>query len=292
MLERVDRMLLAVHDRARAVDTFVRLLGALPRGELTSTALAARGTLLALGESELELWEPVGPGLVAGRLERLGEGLLFAGYATRRLDDLAHRLRTRGVAFELADERLYLPATSTFGFPMVISPWAERTGAGPVGFFYEATNALDTDWKVVAARYADLFALDMRNFSPIASERWGYAGTLTLFDPATRLDRIELSQTFAGNAGAMRRFVERRGGDALYMCFAEARDFVALRDRLLAAGATLTARGKDIANERDTIHVHPKNLHGMLLGISRPGFAWTWSGQPARVPPHATTAPD
>ena len=155
MLERVDRMLLAVHDRARAVDTFVRLLGALPRGELTSTALAARGTLLALGESELELWEPVGPGLVAGRLERLGEGLLFAGYATRRLDDLAHRLRTRGVAFELADERLYLPATSTFGFPMVISPWAERTGAGPVGFFYEATNALDTDWKVVAARYAD-----------------------------------------------------------------------------------------------------------------------------------------
>jgi len=292
MLDRVDRMLLAVHDRARASDTFTRLLGAVPRRELTSAALAARGTLLALGESELELWEPAGPGPVALRLERLGEGLLFAGYATRHLDQLAQRLRARGVPFELADERLYLPATSTFGFPMVISPWAERAGAGPVGFFYEATNALDTDWKVVAARYADLFALDMKNFSPIASERWGYAGTLTLFDPAARLDRIELSQTFAGNAGAMRRFVERRGGDALYMCFAEARDFIGLRDRLLAAGATLTARGNDIANEKDTLHVHPKNLHGMLLGISRPGFAWTWSGQPARVPLHAATKPD
>ena len=292
MLERVDRMLLAVHDRARAVDTFVRLLGAVPRHESESLALAGHGTVLALGESELELWEPSGPGAVAVRLDKLGEGLLFAGYATRRLGELADRLVSRGVAFERADERLYLPATSTFGFPMVISPWAERTGAGPVGFFYEATNALDTDWQVVAARYADLFALDMRNFSPIASERWGYAGTLTLFDPATRLDRIELSQTFAGNAGAMRRFVERRGGDALYMCFAEARDFIGLRDRLLAGGATLTARGNDLANERDTLHVHPKNLHGMLLGISRPGFAWTWSGQPARVPPHATTAPD
>ena len=111
-----------------------------------------------------------------------------------------------------------------------------------MGFFYAATNALDTDWKVVAARYADLFDLDMRNFSPIASERWGYAGTLTLFDPARRLDRIELSQT--------------------------------------------------IADEKDTLHEHPKNLHGMLLGISRPGFAWTWSGQPARVSPHAATTPD
>jgi len=52
------------------------------------------------------------------------------------------------------------------------------------------------------------------------------------------------------------------------------------------------ARGTDIAHEKDTLHVHPKNLHGMLPGISRAGFAWTWSGQPARGPPHAATTPD
>lgn len=134
MLERVDRMLLAVHDRAHAADTFVRLLGALPQREYVSTALAARGTVLALGESELELWQPTGAGPVSARLEKLGEGLLFAGYATRRLGDLAHRLEARGLAFERADEHLYLPATSTFGFPMVISPWAERAATGPMGF--------------------------------------------------------------------------------------------------------------------------------------------------------------
>ncbi|MBL8381325.1 MAG: VOC family protein [Burkholderiales bacterium] len=285
MLERVDRMLLAVRDRALAAATFTRLLGADPRREITSAFLAARATVLALGESEIELWQASGPGPVAERVESLGEGLLFAGYATKRLDELAERLTARGAAWQREDGRLFLPATSTFGFPMVISTWLERPRVGPLRFFYEATNALNTDWRVVAERYADLFGLDAAKFSPIESERWGYAGTLTLFDPAKRLDRIELSQTFAGNSGAMRRFVERRGGDALYMCFAETDDFVALRERLLAAGATLTARSGDIANERDTMHVHPKNLHGMLLGISRQDFAWTWSGQPARVPP-------
>ena len=286
MLERVDRMLLAVRDRARATDTFTRLLGAQWLRETSSDHLNARGAVLALGESELELWEPSAPGLVSSRIEHHGEGLMFAGYASGALEALAQRIDQRGVGMTRADGRLYLPATSTFGFPMVISALRPQPRvAGPISYFYEATNALSTDWRVVAARYADLFGLDASRFSPIASERWGYEGTLTLFDPAVRLDRIELSQTFANQPGAMRRFVDKRGGDSLYMCFAEAHDLDALRERLLAAGATLTARGGAIATERDTLHVHPRDLHGMLLGVSRTGFAWTWSGQPERVPP-------
>jgi hypothetical protein len=93
-----------------------------------------------------------------------------------------------------------------------------------------------------------------------------------------------LSQTFADKPGAMRRFVERQGGDSLYMCFVETHDFDALRDRLLAAGATPVPRAGDIATEHDTMWVHPKFLHGMLLGVSRTGCAWHWSGQPGRVP--------
>jgi hypothetical protein len=111
----------------------------------------------------------------------------------------------------------------------------------------------------------------------------GYEGTLTLFDPPARLDRIELSQTFADQPGTMRRFVERRGGDALNMCFIETDEFDTLKQRLLDAGATLTARGGDIATERDGMWVHPKNLHGLLLGISRGMFAWEWSGRPDLV---------
>ncbi|HPA89951.1 MAG TPA: VOC family protein [Quisquiliibacterium sp.] len=288
MLERVDRMLLAVRHRARATETFVRLLGAAPARETHSAHLSATVSVLSLGESEIELCEPSGPGLVRDHLDRWGEGPLFAGYSTSRLDALADRLRARGAAFLREGERLYVPGTTTFGFPMAISPSAQRPRVGPVSFLYEATNTLDTDWRTVAARYADLFDLDASKFSPIGSERFGYEGTLTLFDPPARLDRIELSQTFADRPSAMRRFVERRGGDSLYMCYVETHDFDALKARLLAAGATLTPRSGRIEDEREGAWVHPKDLHGLLLGISRTTLAWEWSGRPELVTPLAS----
>lgn len=109
-----------------------------------------------------------------------------------------------------------------------------------------------------------------------------------MFDPPARLDRIELSQTFADKATAMRRFVERRGGDSLYMCYLETHDFDGLKARLLEGGATLIpVRGASIAGERDGLWVHPKSLHGLLLGVSRTSYAWNWSGRPELVRPLA-----
>ena len=283
MLERVDRMQLAVRDRARAAETFVRLLGARVSRESESAALNARRTILSLGESELELCEPAGPGPARDFLERWGEGLLAAGFATSRHGELARHLESLGVAFARDGDQLWLPAGSTCGMPMVISPLAERPRVGEVSFLYEATNALERDWREAAALYARLFRLDASRFSPISSDRFGYEGTLTLFDPPARLDRIELSQTFADRPGAMRRFVERRGGDALYMCYLETHDFDGLKRRLLAGGAQLIPRGADLAAERDGAWVHPKSLHGMLLGISRESLGWIWSGRPDLV---------
>jgi hypothetical protein len=285
MLERVDRMQLAVRDRARASQTFVALLGAEPAREETSDHLNAACSILSIGESELELCEPRGPGVVQDFLDRWGEGLLHAGYATSRLDALAAHLERLGAAHTREGDRLYIPGTTTAGFPMVVSKLVERPRVGPVSFFYEATNTLDSDWRAVAARYAELFALDASKFSPIASDRFGYEGTLTLFDPPARLDRIELSQTFADRPSAMRRFVERRGGDSLYMCYVETHDFDALKARLVGGGATLTPRGGDVESERDGVWVHPRNLHGMLLGVSRTTLAWEWSGRPELVRP-------
>ncbi len=285
MLERVDRMVMAVRDRQQAARTFERLLGAAADHEDTSTVLGARRSVLRIGESELELCEPAGPGPVAEFVERWGEGLFAAGFATSRLDALAARLDRMGVRCAREGGQLHVPGSATAGFPMVVSALAERPRVGPVSFFYEATNTLDSDWHAVAKRYADLFGLDPERFSPISSRRFGYEGTLTLFAPPARLDRIELSQTFADRPSAMRRFVERRGGDSLYMCYVETHDFDALKARLLDAGATLIPRGADIASERDGLWVHPKDLHGMLLGVSRTTLAWEWSGRPELVAP-------
>jgi hypothetical protein len=277
-------MQLAVQDRARAAETFARVLGAQVDREAPSDHLNATRTVVRVGESEFELLQPRGAGPVQAHLERWGEGLFAAGYATVHLDELDARLRSRNVVFTREGDQLHVPGTSTYGFPMVISRFVERPRLGRVSFLYEATNALNTAWKVVSARYTDLFGLDASRFCPINSGRFGYEGTLTLFDPPTRLDRIELSQTFPDKPSAMRRFVERRGGDSLYMCYLETHDFVGLKEHMLAAGATLTPRGADIASERDNLWVHPKNLHGMLLGVSRTGFAWDWSGRKDLIP--------
>jgi len=287
LIERVDRMQLAVNDRAAAEETFSRLFGA-ERARLDESAyLNAWRTVLSIGESELELCEARGPGIVRNFLERWGEGLLCAGYAAANTDALAAHLDAMAAPYVREGDQLYLPGTTTAGFPMVISPLAAtpRPRVGPVSFFYEATNTLDSDWKTVADLYTRLFQLDPAKFVPIASARFGYEGTLTLFDPPARLDRIELSQTFAERPSAMRRFVEKRGGDSLYMCYLETDDYDALQRRLLEGGATLIPRGPSIASERDGCWVHPRSLHGLLLGISRRTLAWEWSGRPERVQP-------
>ncbi len=287
LIERVDRMQLAVNDRAAAEQTFARLFGA-ERARLDESAhLNAWRTILSIGESELELCEARGPGIVRDFLERWGEGLLCAGYAAASIDALAAHLDAMTAPYVREGDQLYLPGTTTAGFPMVISPRAAtpRARVGPVSFIYEATNALDSDWKTVADLYTRLFQLDPAKFAPIASARFGYEGTLTLFDPPARLDRIELSQTFAKRPGAMRRFVEKHGGDALYMCYLETDAYDALQRRLLEEGALLIPRGPSIETERDGCWVHPKSLHGLLLGISRRTLAWEWSGHPERVQP-------
>ncbi|MCH7522390.1 MAG: hypothetical protein IH920_01285, partial [Chloroflexi bacterium] len=58
MLKYVDRMLLAVRDRAAAADTFRAILGAEHVRDETSKLLAARRTVVQAGISEFDLLEP------------------------------------------------------------------------------------------------------------------------------------------------------------------------------------------------------------------------------------------
>src|SRR5204863_37507 len=82
-----------------------------------------------------------------------------------------------------------------------------------------------------ASLYTRLFDLDPTLFSPIESKLYGYTGTLTLFNPPERLDRIEITQ--ATGDGAMARFYQRRG-PGLYMCYIETGDVAGLAQRLRA----------------------------------------------------------
>jgi len=283
MLDRCDRVQIAVHDAAKAAARYRQLLGCEVARHDRSRQLSAKRTVLAVGESEFELCEPDGAGATQDFLAKRGEGLMTAGYCTADLDAMVRRWEGLGVPFERDGEQLYLGREATFGLPLVVSASTYRPRVGPVSFLYETTNTLISDWRRVAAVYAGLFGLDPSRFSDIGSERFGYIGTLTLFDPPNRLDRIELSQV-TDDVHSMGRYA-RKHGDSLYMCYVEVHDWLDVRGRLLEVNARYTPRGPDAATDPDGGWVHPKELHGLLLGVSRTGLAWEWSGRKDLVPP-------
>ncbi len=88
MLIWVDRMHIAVRDRGAAEETFRELLGAEKVGDHGGDLLRAGRTVVQAGEGELELLEPAGDGPVGAHLERWGEGIFAAGFATADLSAL------------------------------------------------------------------------------------------------------------------------------------------------------------------------------------------------------------
>lgn len=282
MLAVVDRVQLVVADRRAAAASFARLLDAAVTADDAIAPLGARRTVLSAGRAAIELLEPDGAGAVADHLAHAGPGLFAAGFATPDLEALRHRLVERRVDFAEADGQLFVApaATGATGLRCVISPLRDTPAApGLISHLYEVTN-LVTDWEAATARYTAIFDLDPERFCPIASPEYGYRGTLTLFDPRDRLDRIEVI-TPHDLTKTMGRFMTKRG-PCLYMCFAEAPDLGAIRDRL-QEHAPADWTGSTHAAVPDTLFIHPKALAGLMMGVSRTTVGWTWSGHPERV---------
>ena len=282
MLIRVDRVQIAVRDRAAAEETFRDVLGAEKVREDSSEILQAKRSVMQAGVSEFELLEPAGEGPVRDHLERWGEGLLSAGFATTDLFALCDRLSANSVLWREEHGQVHIEASQTPGMRIVLSEETERAPVGPVRWLYEVTNIVD-DHTAAAAFYTDTFGLDPSRFSPIASKDYGYTGQLLLFDPPARLDRIELSQ-ITDPSLAMGRFAAKRG-QSIYMCYVETDRVPDVIERLERRGAK-HARRKD-AHNPEGLFIHPSSLHGVLLGVSRTNLAWLWSGRPelARATP-------
>jgi len=281
---RIDRIQVAVPDRAEAARGWVELLGAEADGRDEIAALGARRTRYRLGDGFVELLEPSGAGVVQEALAQHGPHLFAAGVATPDLDGLRARLRELGAAPAHEGGQLHLSpgVTGGHGLRVVVSADQPLPPVGATQGLYEVTN-LVRDSAAAVQRVADLFALDANAFVPIASSEYGYDGTLTLFDP-DRLDRLEMITPRAPEK-TMGRFFARRG-ECLYMAFAECRDLAEIERRATHAGVGHTVvppAAKRGAAGPDTIFLHPDALGGMMLGLSRPSVAWTWSGRPDRV---------
>jgi len=279
MLKRVDRILIAVADSGSAERTVAEIFGAeLVRRDTAPPIRAKRSTMQA-GTSLIELLEPDGAGPVQDFVAKWESGLFGVGFSVDDTDAAAHQLEKSDVRFEQVDGQLYLDPGATFGMRTVISTRHERAPVGAIKWVYEVTNVVG-NWRSASQRYARIFGLDASKFSPIESKDFGYTGTLTLFDPPERLDRIEIAQITDSNL-AMGRFHQRRG-DSLYMFFVETDDVGEIENRLMARGARFAAHRRDEAGLSE-LFIHPSAFLGALIGVSRTEHAWTWSGDPDRA---------
>lgn len=282
MLDRVDRMLLAVHDTAAAASTFEKMLGAQKvREDRIEHPYNAKRLVVQAGDSEFELLEPAGEGPLSQHLERWGQGIFAAGFSTPDLARLAKHLEDNGVHFTQQGSQLFIEPDQTRGMRTVIQASEKRDRVGRITGLYETTNIV-TDHNEAAGYYARIFGLDQSRFQPIKSPHFRYTGTLTLFDPPAKLDRIEITET-VDERGAMGRFFLKRG-PSIYMCFVEAPDLGAVKAGLDAAEARY-AQAVDFPDA--SVFIHPTSLCGMLMGISATDEAWRWSGRSDLAPSHA-----
>jgi hypothetical protein len=239
-------------------------------------ALGARRSRYRLGDGWVEFLAPDGAGPVADALTARGGPHLFAaGAASRDLDELVLRFVERGVKVAVEGGQAFLDADATggHGLRLVVSPAEDLPAVGAVDFLYEVTNLVGNAG-AVAAQYADALALHPTAFVPIDSSHYGYEGSLTLFN-AQKLHRFEVI-TPHDPTKTMGRYFGKFGA-SLYMCFAESSDMPAVAERCRDAGAPITEV------EDHTLFLHPAALGGVMLGLSKPTYAWTWSGHPERA---------
>lgn len=274
MLSYVDRIQMVVPDRKVAVARWKAVFGAEQVSEDGSKHLNAHRTTVQAGRSLFEFLEPAGPGPIQDFRDQWGQGLYGAGFSTPDLGALAKRLAGKGEKTVEETGRIYL-ADARFGMPTVLVQDEPRQSVGHIRCVYEVTNPV-TDWKEATDYYTDLFGLDEARYCPIGSRLYGYEGTLTLFDPPNRLDRVEVVQTYEGS-GAMDRFYRKRG-PSLYMCYIETDDVNALAARLEANNLRYAA-GEN-RPDGTNIFIHPQALFGMLMGVSKTMYGWAWSGHP------------
>ena len=280
---RIDRIQLVTPDRAATAGSWQRLLDAETADEDKLGTLAARRTTLSVGTSQVELLEPDGSGPVADFAAATGgAGVFAAGFSVPDLQRAAADLRGRGVEFAEEGGQLLLDpaATGGSGLRVVVSADQQRPRAGLIERLYEVTN-LVADAPAATDALVAAFGLDPAPFVPIRSDQYGYDGVLTLFE-AGSLDRVEIIHPFDADK-TMGRFFGKRG-PCLYMCYGETDRPAEVRERALAEGPGHWTGPRE-GDRPDNQFLHPKALGGVMLGVSRTTFAWSWSGAPERIAP-------
>ena len=281
MLSRFDRVQVSTREPEEVAQKWIQLLDAKETGRDKVSPLSAARISLAIGDCSLEILSPDGPGILATHLEQNPAGPFAAGFAAPDLEHLKASLSDKKVNFRTQGEQIFLLQDDLAipGLQLVISQDRPTSRQGIMENLYETTH-LTSDEEKAAATFADIFNVQAEHFVPINSDNYGYKGCLTLVNP-DELDRIEIINPYDLEKTMGRYF--KKFGTSLYMCFGECDNLPLLRERLQELVPNDWTGEKE--GPVDSLFIHPKALGGVMLGVSRTTFAWSWSGSPDRIKP-------
>ena len=262
MLERTDRIALAVADVEPAIESYRVIFDAEVAGDEKDAAAGARRVTLQWGRDQVELYQPTGDGPVARFLAAGRPGLFAGGFASADPAALAARLESAGArVHEQGPERFCVYPEDLDGTGVILTRSAERERVGLADKIWQITYAVPRLQPAVE-RYSELFGLGERFTNYYDSEQFGYTGAITWFDArdGAPLDSLEYLEP-TGPAKNVARFVARHG-PGVYMASIEAQpDAIAeLHRRVLDTG------GGWAGNERVGF-IQPRRLAGLLVGI-------------------------
>ena len=260
MLERTDRIALAVVDTDAAAESYREIFDTEVVEDLADDVAVARRVTLQWGRDQIELFEPTGQGPVASFIDSGRRGLFSGGFSCADPGAVAARLEERGIRVheQGADRYVVLPEDLD-GTGVTLTARVDRPRVGLNDKIWQITYA-GPNLRQTVDRYSALFGIESKFTNFYHSDTFGYDGAITWFEARDGglLDSLEYLEPTEDDA-AVARFV-RRTGSGIYMCSIETDRMAEIRERVTATGP-----GWD---GRETVgFIHPRRLHGLLVGL-------------------------
>jgi catechol 2,3-dioxygenase-like lactoylglutathione lyase family enzyme len=261
VLERTDRIALAVSDAEEACESYRVIFDAEVVGDAKDAEAGARRVTLQWGESQVEIYEPTAEGPAADFIRAGRRGLFAGGFTSPDPAAVAGRLEAAGIrVHEQGAERFCVWPGDLDGVGVILSKTVERERVGLADKIWQITYAVP-DLEAAIERYSDLFGLGACFTNRYESDPFGYLGAITWFDARDRapLDSLEYLEPNDPSKNVA-RFVGRHGA-GVYMASIEAQpDAIAeMQRRVEATGGGWVGR--------ETGFIQPRRLSGLLVGI-------------------------
>jgi catechol 2,3-dioxygenase-like lactoylglutathione lyase family enzyme len=258
VLERTDRIGLVVPDADAAAETYRRIFDTRVVGDQVDAATGARRVTLQWGRDQVELHQPLGEGAASRFVAGGKRGLFLGGFSLADPAACAARLERQGVRVHQDGDRYVVLPDDIDGTGVVLSRRVEHERVGLNDKIWQITYAVP-ELRAAVDRYSRLFGVGDLFTNFYRSDHFGYDGAITWFEARDGglLDSLEYLEPT--DPGAAQRFVDR-GGPGIYMCSIETDAIPEIRRRVEAGGP-----GWD--GERRAAFIHPRRLHGLLVGL-------------------------